>query len=444
MTVPVTLVTPFQDFPNTFRASSITDMFRVVPAPDKYWNNLPVLGSSFIYDVGIKPKIRPLVFTFQNRTVSHTLRVELTLPPYLRSDLGTTFDIPHRGDTETPPILFKPIATDVALSVVPFEGTGKGIINVWISFSEAQAQTFIPGLFPDAIIFDVRPLDVRGPVFVDELAPIPVDLNEELEEEDTVPRDDDVVTPPDEPEEEKTVVEVPVFIDREVEVEIEVNKWIDGTDGQSKDWPPPTGWEVGNDGRMYPPVPPASECELDTGTERDVEDIPEEDRTPLEQLLFESKNIPPSFGASTRRRGYIIDLDPLLDGFNTGRVTGRTIELLVADSAEGDVGFKIINWKTTFRNGFPVPNPTTNTELKDFFDKSNLWTGYVKQGATIPGAPFSIDRVSTRVIMNLLEKGEKLFVKSNADEGDIRAIRRLGNVMALVREIETNGEGKTI
>jgi len=480
MTVPVTLVTPFQDPPNTFRASSIADMFRVVPSPGKYWNALrPDVGTlrqlsaaSFIYDVGINPKVRSLIFTFQNRTISHTLRVELILPSYLRSDLGNVFDIPHRGDTETPPVAVltnpspTPVATDFVFSpkllfstIAPsadfvgtspasgseqWQGSGKGLINVLISFSETQAQTFVPGTFEDAIIFKVTPLNVAGPVFVDESAPIPVDLNEVVGEDDTVPRDDDVVTPEDEEPMDKGVVEVPVFIDREVEVTVEVNKWIDGTDGQSKDWPPPTGWEVGNDGRMYPPVPDPEVCEVTTGTERDIEDIPEEERTPLEQLLFESKDIPPTFGGDTRRRGYIIDLDPILEGFNTGRVTGRTIELLVADSDDDDVGFKIINWKTTFRNGQQVPDPTTNEEMRAFFEKSNLWTGYLKQGVTIPGAFFNPDAIVTRTLKQLLEEGTKLSVKSDDDENDIRRHRLWGNVMTLVKDIETNGEGKPV
>ena len=432
MTVPVILVTPFLEPPNTFRATRLTDMFRVVPTPQKYWNALGTAGASFIYDVGLDPQISSLIFTFQNRTVSHTLRVELDLPPYLRSDLGTIFDVPAIGDTTTPPVAMEQYA-----------GPGKGLINIVISFSEPQALTFVPGTFEDFIVFTIRPLDVAGPVFVDKFAPFPIDLNKIITSDDTVPRDDDKVTPKDEEPKDKNIIEVPVFIDREVEVPIEVNKWVDGTDGKSKTWPPPPGWSVGNDGRMYPPVPPAEVCDT-TGTTRDPADVPESERTPLERLLFESKDIPASFGQNTKRRGYVIDIEPLLDGFNTGRATGRTIELLVADSDDQSVGFKIINYKKTFRNGQTVPNPVTNDEMKNYFEKSNLYTGYIKQGVNIPGSPFSLDKLAVLSIRDSLSKGKKIFVKDDDDEAQLRRIRLYGNVMALVKDIETNGEGKSV
>jgi len=450
MTVPVILVTPYQDPPNTFRATSITDMFRVVPAPDKYWKDLDSLGASFIYDVGLGPEVRSLIFTFQNRTVSHTLRVTLTLPPYLRSDIGNVFDVPRIMDTTTPPVVvpddlpegvrFYPII--VPETFAPIEGSGKGIINVWISFSEEQAKTYIPGTFEEAIIVDVVPLNVNGPVFVDETAVDPIDLNEKLEEGDTVPRDDDVITPPDEEPTDEAELEVPVFIDRDVEVPVEVIKWIDGTDGQSKDWPPPAGWQAGNDGRMYPPII-ESECEVITGTERNVEDIPEDQRTPLEQLLFESLGIAPTFGGATQRRGYVIDLDPLLSGFNTSRVTGRTIELLIGDSKKDGIGFKIINWKKTFKNGETVP-PPSNSEIRQLFEKTELYTGHLKEGVIVPGGIFSPDRLVSLSIKKLLDENKKLYVAEDADEGDLRRIRIWGTTMALVKDIEANGEGKPV
>jgi len=419
MTTDVTLVRPYQDPIDTFRATSIAEMFMVVPRPRKYWNVLNTAGASFIYDMGIDPEVRSLIFTFQNRTVSHTLRVELDLPPYLRSNLGNVFDVPAIGEGEV----------------------GKGIINAVFNFSEAQAATVVPGVDEDFIIFNVQPLGVNGPVFVSTLTIPPVDLNEVTEDTDDVVVDDDVVT--DTEETPTDIPEEPIFIEKEVVVNVEVNKWISGLDGQSHDWPPPTGWEVGNDGRMYPPIIIPDPCEVTTGTERDIENISAGDRTPLEQLIYEARDVPPSFGSDTKRRGYIVDVDPFLTGVNTSRVSGRTIELIVADAKDNDVGFKIINWKKYFRNGQLVPDAVSNDEMKQFFLDSNIGVSYLKQGEIASGSWFSRYRIMTNSIKRLLEDGRKIEVENDDDDGALRTKRNWVTIMALVREIEMNGEGNT-
>lgn len=96
-----TLVRPFQDPIGTFRAHEIADMFLVVPSP----------RARYEYSVGAPPNIRPIVFTIQNRTISNTLQVTLTLPDYLRVIIGNigpiaapaanpfVFHVGARGDT---------------------------------------------------------------------------------------------------------------------------------------------------------------------------------------------------------------------------------------------------------------------------------------------------------------------------------------------------------
>ena len=454
MTIPITLITPYANPAGTFRASGITDMVRIVPVPRKYWNELDVAGASFKFNVGLDPDIRSLIFTVQNRTVSHVLGIELTLPPYLRSDLGSSFNVPPRGDTVTPPVAVVPtvvgdlirgdwsiIETDVLVGGSRYSGAGKGIINVYISFNEAQVGTLDPAIYNDEIVFTVTPLNVNGPVFVDANAEDPIDLNEFVDDEtENIPRDDDKI-----PGRDEKVVEVPVFIPEEVEVEVEVLKWIDGTDGQTKDWPPPEGWTVEADGRMYPPIlEPKGDCEVVTGTERDPETIPEDQRTPLEQLLVESKDTSPSFGANTLRRGYVVDVDQYLAGHSTNRVTRRTILYIIADAISGDQKFKIINYAKTFIDGSPVPNPATNEEMTIFFEKTNLYTRYVKEGTLVPGFPLRFDPLMSRRVRNAVEEGTKLQVAADADEDELKRLRYMSTSVALVNNIATNGEGTKV
>jgi len=274
----LTLIRPFVDPANTFRAVSISDMFKIVPEPQKYWNTLETDGSSFQYDVGVNSLIRSLFFSIQNRTVSHTLRVELTLPSYIKSDHNLQVDV-----------------------------TKETIKNIILSFDEEQVKTILPGVIQDFIIFDVYPINVNGPVFVSTTMAYPPDLNETVGyiESGSVP---DPIIPGE-------GTEGPIFIDRDVEVQVEVIKWIDGTDDTSKPWPPPNGWSVGSDGKMYPPLPSPSNCDIvSDGTGRDG-DLSNAILTPLEKLIKESLiNVPPTYGTDTRRRGYVIDTSSVLTG----------------------------------------------------------------------------------------------------------------------------------
>ena len=56
------IVRPFTDPINTFRAQIIEDMFFIVPDRREF--------SQFIFNVGLDPKIKPFIFSIQNKTVT--------------------------------------------------------------------------------------------------------------------------------------------------------------------------------------------------------------------------------------------------------------------------------------------------------------------------------------------------------------------------------------
>jgi len=137
-------------------------------------------------------------------------------------------------------------------------------------------------------------------------------------------------------------------------------------------------------------------------------------------------------------------VEPWLSGQNTSRVSGRTIELIIADADDDDVGFKIINWKKFFRNGQPVPNPVSNDELREYFSDVNLFTGHVKQGIAVPGSIHSRNRFISIILGRHLEDGTKINVENDDSEERLRSKRMLATVLAFAKEIETNGEGNTL
>ncbi len=269
--VPTELVTPFVDpFQHTFRASSVADMFRIIPDMGLYWNDLEVDGdtgiASFKFDIGVASKICPLYVTFQNRTVSHNLWIQLELPSYLKqdpgppgrnNDIGNQFIVPYRGNTHTPPVSIRPGITragsygtdtdrftpntltiigslptvewrdtgtgtgDQPVPAGHWTGTGNGIINIKLVFDDAKANLLMPGNLLDEIIVKVTPMYVYSPVYVDKYAAKPNDLNTLIvckfdEPPPDVPRDDDKPNDPDDPTCEPEPIIEYVEIEKEV------------------------------------------------------------------------------------------------------------------------------------------------------------------------------------------------------------------------------------
>ena len=134
---------PPRDPSGTFRATNISQMYSFVPEITASWS----------YDVGKSPVITPILCAFRNDTVSHTLRVEIiSLPNFVNTDLPTT-----------------QINLPVPIIKQGFEVPPLGIVAFLVSFNEAgakelstQKDRFING----ELIFDVRPLNVIGQVFV--------------------------------------------------------------------------------------------------------------------------------------------------------------------------------------------------------------------------------------------------------------------------------------
>src|SRR5512135_2760328 len=311
-----TLVRPFQDPIGTFRAHEIADMFLVVPSP----------RARYEYSVGAPPNVRPIVFTIQNRTISNTLQVTLTLPDYLRVIIGNigpiaapaanpfVFHVGARGDTTTFPIAIDPPILANGSASIEFQQLakaafaeqniairetilqpvvfGNGLVNIVVKFDEAQATTFFPGDTIEDIIFDVVPLDVTGPVYVDVNAAPPVDLNPLLD----LSPDNTGSIPATSGSATQDIVEVPVIVEKEVPVPDQVPRWIDGTDGLLKDGSPPEGWIIAADGRAYPPIPPADPCHSGSGPSSETGDnglsaSGSAGLTELETLVFETKTI---------------------------------------------------------------------------------------------------------------------------------------------------------
>ena len=235
MTIPIVLVSPWVDPPDTFRATKLSDLYYIVPSLASF--------SSFEYNVGVPQPETKKIFSIQNRTVSHILRVDLTLPPYLRSNLGSSFYIAPIGDT-TPPV------ADVLLNDLNFFGVGMGLINLTITFEESQMIDYVPvdGGYNSSFAMNIYPIGVSGPVYVKNNVPIPEDLNNTDEE---APIDG---TPTDNTPDETKIVEVPIIVEKEVPVPDNKLRWRDGTTGEIKEGSPPDGWTTAADGAAYPPL----------------------------------------------------------------------------------------------------------------------------------------------------------------------------------------------
>lgn len=451
---PIYVLQSFQDPANSFRAQSVTEMAFIVPAREEF--------SKFTYDVGIEPQIRSVIFSIQNRTINARLRVTLTIPPYLRSNLGTEFVIAPKGSEKIPPINIGPRWGPSPEGAEPFDGpllftTGDvstGRINVTLIFSEEQAKTLDPGIIVDQIIFDIFPdPPITGPIFVDTRIQPPGDLNTIPEDDDgdgeDIPVDGDgPVTGSDEPE----VVTITEFVTQSVEIPVLGPGFVAGADGITNDGepfvagdlvegPPPTGWTTEADGRAYPPIIPDTECDP---TGEPGADVPDEELTPLQLLVRQSQDIAPSFGTATRRRGFLIEPDLFLEGVDPTRVTRTTPLLVVADIVPGRNEFKIIATSPDFRNGTPINRNDPFTA--EYFNLTQLHTSVVKEGERIPYSfrDFRNWALST-VLDKIVNRGDRLEVPGDlSSPRSLQNFRVLATAASLVVGIQNDGSGNPV
>lgn len=453
--VPFALVQQFKDPTNTFRARNITDMYRIVPRPTAFYE----------YDIGAPPRILPVIYSVQNRTVSHPLEIRLTLPSYLRvivADVGPiaappenpfVFRIAARGlPTKFPrgEILtidriaerFRTlVAEEFSKSELDFRNTTltpsdpeTGLVNLLVVFDEGQALTLDPNRYTERIVFDVFPTRVSGPVFVSLEATTPEDLNRtatiELLAEDVA-------------EEADRIVEVPVVVETQTFVPDLVPRWIDGTDGLLKSGSAPTGWTAEADGRYYPPIVPSAlgiEAERITGvlglilTGAETASF-----TPLETLVNEVSSAAPIFIGATRR-GFLVDVSEFFQGIQPQRIARESIDMLVADIGIENQ-FQILNWPDTFVNGQSVPSPILDARTREFFEFVNEGVEQVRTD----DIPFTMATARQWTVSStakkILDTNERFNVSANLSQDDIQILRSVGTVCAIVRDIRRNGVG---
>ena len=448
------VVQPFVDPPNSFRAQTVSDMFFITPERMEL--------STLEFDVGLDPKIEPIIFSIQNRCLNITLRVNLRLPQFLRSNLGNEFLIPAIGDTDTPPIFFfnrdarigpaigeGAVFDTVSDSLRSPVGAGKGLVNVIFTFSETQAKTLNPNIYAEKITFDIFPNDtLTGPVFVSTVIGKPLDLNESGEE---FPIDDNepIVT---------GSVEPPIaVITQSIEVEKLVPTlapgFIPGADGVTNDGvvftagegpvagPPPTGWTTEADGRAYPPIILDPVCDPVTGEGPDgikLEDIPEDQLTPLQKLLRDTKDVPRTFGSLTQRRGFLIEPRSFLRGnvTNISTVVRLSPQVVVADSIPGRTDFKIIAADPVFQDAFTVQ---VTKEL-------NATISAVKEGEVL-GTVFvggELRRLfsETSALKKILEDGDRFEIKNDQNTPtELQIARVVGPAASILFNLKNEGAG---
>ena len=447
------IIQPFVDPPNSFRARTVSDMYFITPAREGF--------STLEFDVGLDPTIEPIVFSIQNRCLNIALRVNLFIPPFLRSNLGSEFLVPAIGDTTTSPISFFNRDAKIGPQIgeeqgdtftVPGSvqlpvGSGKGLINVTLTFSEAQAKTLNPNIYRDKIIFDIFPNEeLTGPVFVSTTIGKPKDLNGI---DEVVPIDDD--------EPGLTFLEVPPGVTHSIEVEKLVPTlapgFVPGADGVTDagvaftagegpiEGPPPAGWTTEADGRAYPPIIPDLVCDPVTGAGPDgvaLEDIPEAELTSLQRLLRDTKDFPKSFGSLTKRRGFLIESRTFFRGNNSNINQAIRIspQVVVADSIPGRHEFRIIARSPVFTDRF------TRT-VQDLID---VEVANVKEGrvvGSIFGTPETKAQFLIGQILNeLINKGGTFEVKNDHNNPEkLQFARVIGPAASILFQLKNEGAG---
>jgi hypothetical protein len=305
-------------------------------------------------------------------------------------------------------------------------------VTVIVTFSEEQALTFNPGRYTERFVFDVVPLGLTGPVFVDLTAPMPRDLNIP-QVSASVAESASLAT---------EVVEVPVIVEREVPVPDLVPRWIDGTDGLLKSGSAPPGWVAEADGRYYPPiiVQAATGPEAATGLlGLLLSGSQTASFTPLERLVNEVSGTAETFIGATRR-GFIIDAAEFLQGTQPQRVVREVIPMVVADIGKENQ-FRIINWSDRFYNSQSVPDPILDARTREYFDLVNVGVEQVRSGSFVFSFATARQWTVSSNAKKILDENERYTVPVNLSEDDIQIIRSIATVASIVRDINRNGVG---
>ena len=125
----IALIKSFQDPPNSTRATSVDQMFSIT------WGDTP----NYEYRVGMKTSNPFRFFVIKNKTISHDLKVSVSVPNWILTE--TEIVIPKNGGHYT----FKLALRDDA--------------------AEGLSKTF-QRVFEDSIKVEITPLNVNSPVYV--------------------------------------------------------------------------------------------------------------------------------------------------------------------------------------------------------------------------------------------------------------------------------------
>ena|SRR5665213_2397653 len=128
----LTLLNPWEDPPNTFRARTIHDMYSIAADPDTF---------DITYRVGIAPTdIVPRLFAYRNNTQSNELELTVLLPSFWACD------------TQMPITVLRNTTIFFTLNFVE-------------SYAKTSSQTNVT-VYPAEIMFRTIPVQVNGPVYV--------------------------------------------------------------------------------------------------------------------------------------------------------------------------------------------------------------------------------------------------------------------------------------
>ncbi len=414
---PMSVVEPFIDPIHTFRSTRISEQYIIAPDLEVF--------SQFLFEVGL-PVQQPFRFRIQNTTINTVLRVELTLPPYIRSrpPLGNVFDVPFIGDVKSQPV-FLTDPDEAAIISSSMSNSGRGFLDITLEVIEDQAKIIDPpGRSGDVISFNVFPVQLTGPVFVSTLVLTPVDPNT-LAPSTTLDgtRGESISDTSD-------VVFIPDRNDSRTKP-----SWISGLDGKLRNGFAPVGWRAEEDGRMYPPLTDSSTITDPTGIGPDsVGD--RSTLTPLETLIQDVANVPVSFGPDTHRRGYVIDGDKFLEGNHISRVLRTIPDLLVADSVPGNLDFKILKTSGGRVSVLTVP----------FLENINIFTAVFKLGRPTQSSfgTGTREALIENMLVRILHEGEKANVSGELSNSELTTLAIVATVAAIITEIRRDGEGRKL
>lgn len=127
----VTFLSPWVDPPNTFRATSIAQMYKMTVSEAPF---------DFTYEVGLAPSDAPVRIVVENKTVSTDLQFTLKLPSFLSASVNRVFVLDRRATMEFTIALNEPAARNK---------------------SRTTQRAYL-----DNSVIEVLPLLVNGPVYV--------------------------------------------------------------------------------------------------------------------------------------------------------------------------------------------------------------------------------------------------------------------------------------